>query len=96
VTYDTILMVDWSGAPDQGPRPKADAIWACVAGDDPIYFRSRQAFEDWVTLISRSVIRRDLQRRLQALVTHLPYGLGSQITSWMRPSRTIALILPVN
>ena len=49
MTYDTILMVDWSGAPDQGPRPKADAIWACVAGDDPIYFRSRQAFEDWVT-----------------------------------------------
>ena len=49
MTYDTILMVDWSGAPDQGPRPKADAIWACVAGNDPIYFSSRQAFEDWVT-----------------------------------------------
>ena len=45
-------MVDWSGGNDAGPRPRRDAIWACLAGrdgaEDPLYFRNRQLVEDWL------------------------------------------------
>jgi molybdopterin molybdotransferase len=49
MTYDTFVMVDWSGGNDRGPTPTKDAIWACVAGQDPIYFRNRQLVENWLT-----------------------------------------------
>lgn len=49
MTYDTFVMVDWSGGNDRGPRPTKDAIWACIAGQDPIYFRTRQLVEVWLT-----------------------------------------------
>lgn len=52
MTFDTILMIDWSGGNAKGHKPCADAIWACVARDGavdtPVYFRSRQAFEPWL------------------------------------------------
>lgn len=49
MTYDTFVMVDWSGGNDRGPTPTKDAIWACVAGQEPIYFRNRQLVENWLT-----------------------------------------------
>ena len=46
--FDTFVMVDWAGGNDRGAAPKADAIWACEAGQDPVYFRSRQLVEVWL------------------------------------------------
>ena len=46
--FHTVVMVDWSGGHDRGAAPKADAIWACIAGQDPIYFRNRQLVEVWL------------------------------------------------
>jgi molybdopterin molybdotransferase len=45
-------MVDWAGGNDRGPRPKKDAIWACIArggrAEEPVYLRSRNAAEAWL------------------------------------------------
>jgi molybdopterin molybdotransferase len=53
VTFDSVLIVDWSGGNDRGLGPKADAIWTCVAqagqAQDPVYHRNRQVAEDWIT-----------------------------------------------
>jgi len=46
--FDTYIAVDWSGGNDRGAAPKADAIWACVDGEEPVYLRSRQAAESWL------------------------------------------------
>lgn len=46
--FDTYVIVDWSGGNDRGVTPKADAIWACIAGQDPVYFRNRQLVETWL------------------------------------------------
>ena len=46
--FDKVIMVDWSGGNDRGPRPKKDAIWACVAGEAPVYLRNRALAEDWI------------------------------------------------
>ena len=46
--FHTVVMVDWSGGNDRGAAPKSDAIWACIAGQDPIYFRNRQLVEVWL------------------------------------------------
>lgn len=50
--FDTVIMVDWSGGNDRGPRPKKDAIWAGVArggvSDPPHYLRNRQVAEQWL------------------------------------------------
>jgi len=53
MTFDTILMVDWSGGNDTGRRPRKDAIWAAVARrGDPLvpclYLRNRQVARDWL------------------------------------------------
>lgn len=52
MTFDKVIMVDWSGGNDRGPRPVKDAIWACIgtAGvvDEPVYLRNRQLAEDWL------------------------------------------------
>lgn len=49
--FDTVVIVDWSGGNDRGPRPVKDAIWACVADrsgvGEPQYFRNRGVFESW-------------------------------------------------
>ncbi len=56
MTFDKVVIVDWSGGNDRGPTPKADAIWACVSCDNPIYFRNRQLAEIWlVDTIERAV-----------------------------------------
>nr|WP_058282070.1 gephyrin-like molybdotransferase Glp [Ruegeria denitrificans] len=45
-------MVDWSGGNDTGPRPRKDAIWACVVrkgrAEEPIYLRNRKIAEQWL------------------------------------------------
>ncbi len=46
--FETVIMVDWSGGNDRGPRPKQDAIWASVAGKEPVYLRNRQVAEAWL------------------------------------------------
>lgn len=46
--FDSFVMVDWSGGNDRGAAPKRDAIWACGAGEVPVYLRNRQVAEDWL------------------------------------------------
>lgn len=52
MSFDTVVMVDWSGGNDRGAQPKKDAIWACLARDGraepPIYHRNRQMAEQWL------------------------------------------------
>jgi molybdopterin molybdotransferase len=43
--FDRIVMVDWSGGNDTGAKPRQDAIWLCVAGEEPEYLRNRNAAE---------------------------------------------------
>ncbi len=53
MSFDTFLMVDWSGGNDRGSTPKKDAIWVCAArggiADDPVYLRNRAVAEAWIT-----------------------------------------------
>ncbi|AXI45317.1 molybdopterin molybdenumtransferase MoeA [Sulfitobacter sp. SK012] len=50
--FDTVLIVDWSGGNDTGPKPRKDAIWAGVVrngvADAPVYLRNRVAAEIWI------------------------------------------------
>ncbi|MCB6176726.1 molybdopterin guanine dinucleotide synthesis [Rhodobacter sp. Har01] len=53
MSFDSILVVDWSGGADRGPRPVKDAIWAALARAErpafpPVYLRNRIAAEDWL------------------------------------------------
>lgn len=52
MTWDTFVMVDWSGGNDRGPKPTKDAIWAGVQrgqiSEAPRYFRNRQVFTAWM------------------------------------------------
>ncbi len=52
-TFDTFIMVDWSGGNDRGHTPKKDAIWAGVVRDGisepPVYLRNRAVAEAWIT-----------------------------------------------
>jgi molybdopterin molybdotransferase len=51
--FDTVIMVDWSGGNQGSIKPRADAIWVCVARgsevDEPVYLRHRQMAEGWLT-----------------------------------------------
>ena len=52
-SFDTVLVADWSGGADTGPRPRANAIWIARArvGGGPaeaLYFRNRTAAEHWL------------------------------------------------
>ncbi|PJI86426.1 molybdopterin molybdotransferase [Yoonia maricola] len=53
MSFDKVIMLDWSGGNDRGPRPVKDAIWACIgmAGtvEEPVYLRNRQLAEEWLT-----------------------------------------------
>lgn len=50
--FETVVIVDWSGGRDTGPRPRKDAIWAAVrrdaAAEEPVYLRNRDRAEDWL------------------------------------------------
>ncbi len=62
MTFDAVLMVDWTGGGDTGPTPKKDAIWmARAAGghaDAPEYVRNR--------LIARDRLAEEIQKTLDA------------------------------
>ncbi|MEO9865565.1 MAG: molybdopterin guanine dinucleotide synthesis, partial [Yoonia sp.] len=51
MTYDSFVMVDWSGGNDRGAKPTSDAIWVGISRGDtsenPMYFRNRQVFAIW-------------------------------------------------
>jgi molybdopterin molybdotransferase len=52
-TFDSFVMVDWSGGNDTGPTPRADAIWvaharAGAAQEPPVYLRNRAEAEEWL------------------------------------------------
>jgi len=53
LSFDKVIMLDWSGGNDRGPRPVKDAIWACIGtagtAEEPVYLRNRQLAEDWLT-----------------------------------------------
>ena len=53
MSWDTFVMVDWSGGNDRGASPAADAIWVGVnrgdQSEDPLYFRNRQVYTAWIT-----------------------------------------------
>ncbi|WP_343082325.1 molybdopterin guanine dinucleotide synthesis [Ostreiculturibacter nitratireducens] len=52
MSFDTIIVVDWSGGNDRGTKPKKDAIWAALLRRDktepPRYFRNRQLAVGWL------------------------------------------------
>jgi len=62
MTFDTFVVVDWSGGNDRGAKPTKDAIWACIAegreAEKPRYFRNRSVFETWFHDFLASQIKR--------------------------------------
>jgi molybdopterin molybdotransferase len=52
VSFDTVVMVDWSGGNDRGAAPKQDAIWAAVVREGAAlpshYLRNRQVAAAWL------------------------------------------------
>ena len=85
MTFDTFLMVDWSGGNDRGPSPKKDAIWVCAArggvADEPIYMRNRQVAEDWISAFLR--FEHSAGRRVLAgfdFAFGYPAGFGRALT----------------
>ena len=85
MTFDTFLMVDWSGGNDRGPTPKKDAIWVCAAragvADMPIYLRNRTVAEDWITTFLQD--ERAAGRRVLAgfdFAFGYPAGFGKALT----------------
>ncbi len=85
MTFDTFLMVDWSGGNDRGAIPKKDAIWVCVARDgvveEPLYMRNRQVAEAWISDILTT--ERAAGRRVLAgfdFAFGYPAGFGRVLT----------------
>ncbi|WP_458791507.1 molybdopterin-binding protein [Yoonia sp. MH D7] len=79
--FDTYVMVDWSGGNDRGPKPVKDAIWTCIAGQDPIYFRNRQLVEIWLNELFHNEIAAG--RRVLAgfdFPFGYPAGFGKAVT----------------
>jgi hypothetical protein len=63
--FDVVVVVDWSAAATPSPaRPSPDAIWACVAGEAPLYFRTRAAALTWLSAVLGTA--RDAGRRALA------------------------------
>lgn len=85
MTFDTFLMVDWSGGNDRGATPKKDAIWVCAArggiADEPVYLRNRQVAESWInTFVSAE---RAAGRTVMAgfdFAFGYPQGFGTTLT----------------
>ncbi|MEO0939013.1 MAG: gephyrin-like molybdotransferase Glp [Pseudomonadota bacterium] len=46
--FDTIIVADWSAAKRAPAKPSKDAIWIAIAGQEPLYFRTRQDAEAWL------------------------------------------------
>ncbi|EPX76559.1 hypothetical protein [Salipiger mucosus] len=73
--FDGIVMVDWSGGNDTGPRPRKDAIWigeSGPAGDaPPLYARNRVLAEEM--LVARIEAALELGERLM-IGFDFPFG----------------------
>ena len=79
MTFDTVIMVDWSGGNDRGPTPKRDAIWTCLAragkAEAPLYHRNRQVAETWLT-DTLAAERAASRRTLMAVDLCFAYPMG--------------------
>ena len=84
MSFDTVIMVDWSGGNDRGAKPKKDSIWACVARNGqpaaPVYLRNRQMAEDWII----TAIQTELSNNRRTLVGFdlcfaFPSGFAAQL-----------------
>ncbi|MDG1340369.1 MAG: molybdopterin-binding protein [Paracoccaceae bacterium] len=79
MTFDTVVMVDWSGGNDTGAAPTKDAIWAAVARDgqtaEPMYFRNRMVFEEWIDNLLK-VEAQDSRRTLVGFDFAFAYPIG--------------------
>jgi molybdopterin molybdotransferase len=85
VSFDTFLMVDWSGGNDRGSTPKKDAIWVCAAqngvAEEPVYMRNRQTAESWISTFLTN--ERAAGRRVLAgfdFAFGYPAGFGTKLT----------------
>ena len=88
--FDTILIVDWSGGNDRGPKPVADAIWAGVAREGvpqtPVYLRNRDAALIWITDFFRAEL--GARRRVFAgfdFPFAYPHGFAKALTGTDNP-----------
>ncbi len=89
-TFETVVMVDWSGGNDTGPAPRTDAIWVCVARDgraeEPVYLRNRRVAEDWLAALFEA--EREAGRRVLAgfdFPFGYPSGFAEAITGQPNP-----------
>ena len=82
--FDSFAMVDWSGGNDTGPRPRRDAIWACVVrdrqADAPVYLRNRGLAEDWLAALVEEELAAG--RRL-CLGFDFPFGYPAGFGEWL-------------
>lgn len=86
MNFDTFVIVDWSGGNDRGKAPKPDAIWACIAGQEPIYFRNRQLVEVWLASLFETELAAG--RRVLAgfdFPFGYPVGFSEEITGVVDP-----------
>lgn len=90
VTYDTYIIVDWSGGNQKSLAPCADAIWACrwheQRLEDPLYFRNRQLFEVWL----KATLKDEIQRGNRVFVGFdfafgFPNGFAEAVTGSDNP-----------
>lgn len=74
-TWDSFVVVDWSGGNDTGPKPRKDAIWAgaVLAGaeQEPVYLRNREIAYQWLCDLIRR--ERALDRRVM-IGFDFPFG----------------------
>ncbi len=80
--FDTVMVVDWSGGNDTGPRPRKDAIWSAVArngaSDNPVYHRNRVAVMAYI----RAFLSEERAEGRRVLVGFdFPFGLPSGAAS---------------
>lgn len=88
--FDTIVIVDWSGGEDSGPRPRKDAIWAAAVRDgiaeEPVYLRNRDMAEDWLSRLFRAEL--EAGRRVFAgfdFPFGYPAGFTARVTAHANP-----------
>ncbi len=82
--FDTIVMVDWSGGKDRGPRPKKDAIWSAVvrsgAVETPRYHRNRET----AVLYLEQLMTVELEAGRRVLAGFdFPFGYPAGFAAWL-------------
>lgn len=88
--FDTVVIVDWSGGNDRGPKPKRDAIWTGLKrGPGPVeteYHRNRQVAEAWLDALFTAEARQG--RRVFAgfdFPFGYPQGFAQAVTGAANP-----------